>query len=94
MTQIAGTAKAGEKVPVRREAVIARLSRQLAKRGARLIVSRSPLVRSAAGEAFIIDEADGHVLTKHVDVMREAARLGALRAWETVVDDESDGEVA
>lgn len=81
-----------EKVPVSRLAVLSRLNRKLKARNARLICSRSPLTQLAAGDAYIVSIPDGRILVKHVDVMREAARLGVVRAWERVVDDPADSD--
>lgn len=66
-----------KRVPVSRDALLARVRRQLAGTGQQLRRGRGEM-----GEWFILDTKANVVTETHVNLEEYARRIGAMRLWE------------
>jgi hypothetical protein len=77
-----------DKVAVSRRAVVQRVNRKLASQGQRMVAARSERVRQELGSYYVIDLNSNTVVWKRFDLAAYAQKLGALKTWERVEDDE------
>ena len=80
------------KVPVTVRAVVQRINRKLAQEGSGEVLktTRGSVMRQEAGDYYLLDVNRNWVTVKDVDPEAYARKLGVLRAWEEVRDDEDE----
>jgi hypothetical protein len=77
----------GQKVPVTMRALLQRINRRLAPDKARLVVNRGR-ADSTLGGFYVLDIQRNAVRDSHADPEALGRKLGALRAWEVLAEDE------
>lgn len=76
----------GIKVPVSQKALMQRINRRLAEDGWVVRTSRSSRAVFDLGQHYVLDPSINNIIETHVDLEAFGHELGALRAWEALVE--------
>ncbi len=81
-------AKGPIKVPVGRDALVARINRRMAENNERLLAARSARVKMEMGDYYIVNTKHGGMTRSNLDLVDLARELRCLQPWEALVEEE------
>jgi hypothetical protein len=79
-------------VPITTRALVQRINRALGKRDEVLKITRGERARSDLGDFYVLDVSMNAVVSKDVDPEELGRKLGVLKEWERVVEEEHHGK--